>query len=329
MGDLMQRVLITGAAGFIGANLMSRLVGSGLEVLGIDNFSTYYDPLIKQHHLKALGIESRVLSVNICQIFELETIYQDFRPHTVIHLAAQGGVRAGQLNPYPYIQTNQLGYLNLLELNNRYLVDDFLYASSSSVYGEGLPTPFQEDMEIPGPKSLYALSKVANELMAKSFPSRENHRRNGLRFFTVYGPWGRPDMAVSRLLSSSLNRKPFVLTANLDLERDFTFVDDVVDVIEALIKGDMVRRPSNTILNVAGQSPRSMKELFQICEFLGYPLDITIGEINTQDVFTTHGSVERLIEYQLPIPKTSLEDGIAKTASWMTQSSNSNILSLL
>ncbi len=329
MVEKIERILITGAAGFIGGSVTSRLSSSGFIVLGIDSFSTYYNPKIKQHHISTLGIESKVEKLDICDLDSLRELYDRFQPQIVIHLAAQGGVRASQTDPAPYIQTNQMGFHNLLLLNSEFNVLDFIYASSSSVYGEGLPAPFYEDMTIPGPKSLYAASKVANELMAEHFPYHSRHHRIGLRFFTVYGPWGRPDMAVSRLLASGYKKRHFVLTANLDLVRDFTYVEDVVDVVEDLVRSDLKSFDHHTLLNVAGDSPRSMDELIRICSNLNIPVRIEIGEVNSLDVATTHGSSSKLHTLGIRIPKTSLEVGIRKTADWMAEKSNQPLIKYL
>jgi UDP-glucuronate 4-epimerase len=268
------RILVTGAAGFIGASLMSKLVSEFPNTIGIDNFSPYYDARLKRHHIKALGLEHRISTIDICDFAALTDLYSQTNPDVVINLAAQGGVRVSQIDPKPYIQTNQMGFLNLLELNNKFGIKKFIYASSSSVYGEGLPVPFKEHMQLPGPKSLYATSKISNELMAEYFPNQPNQARIGLRFFTVYGPWGRPDMAVSRLLASGYKKRPFVLTADLDLIRDFTYVEDVAEAIEDLISTDTSRLNLHTLLNVAGEAPRTMDELIKICETTGVPINI-------------------------------------------------------
>jgi UDP-glucuronate 4-epimerase len=313
------RVLVTGAAGFIGGSVTSRLKLIYPHTQGIDNFSNYYDTRLKYHHIQTLNIKDCISNVDICDPDALESYYSIFRPDVVIHLAAQGGVRASQIEPMPYIQTNQLGFLNLLELNSKYHVKSFIYASSSSVYGEGLPAPFREDMPLPGPKSLYATSKVSNELMAQYFPIKEGQIRIGLRFFTVYGPWGRPDMAVSRLLASGFKKRPFVLTANKDLVRDFTYVEDVTDVIEDMLAREGNYPESHTLLNVAGESPRSMGELISICKSIGVPLNVVDGEINTLDVSKTHGSSEKLQQLGFRAPQTSLEIGIQRTSSWLAE----------
>ena len=324
-----QRILVTGAAGFIGGSVFSRLVSRFPNTLGIDNFSEYYDARLKRHHVQALGLEGKITNIDICDFPSLKEFYSAVQPEVVIHLAAQGGVRASQINPKPYIQTNQMGFLNLLELNNSFYVEKFIYASSSSVYGEGLPAPFREDMQLPGPKSLYAASKVSNEIMARYFPQSRDHSRIGLRFFTVYGPWGRPDMAVSRLLASGYKKRPFVLTANLDLVRDFTYVEDVSDVIEDLINTDVNSGDLHSILNVAGEAPRTMSTLIQICEASGIPVNILNGEINSLDVSLTHGSSEKLTSWGVRKPKTSLEVGIARTAEWMSNAFASGLIEFL
>jgi UDP-glucuronate 4-epimerase len=327
--EKIKRILITGAAGFIGGSVISRLSNNGFMVQGIDSFSTYYNPKIKQHHITSLGIKSKVDELDICDLDALRKVYERFQPQIVIHLAAQGGVRASQTDPAPYIQTNQMGFHNLLVLNSEFSVLDFIYASSSSVYGEGLPSPFHEDMTIPGPKSLYAASKVANELMAEHFPYDSSQHRIGLRFFTVYGPWGRPDMAVSRLLASGYKKRPFVLTANLDLVRDFTYVEDVVDVVEDLVNSDLKSFGHHTLLNVAGDSPRSMDELIGICSNLNIPVKIEIGKVNSLDVATTHGSSSKLRTLGFRIPQTSLEVGVRKTANWMAEKPNQTLIKYL
>jgi UDP-glucuronate 4-epimerase len=323
------RILVTGAAGFIGGSVFSRLVSQFPNTFGIDNFSEYYDSRLKRHHIQTLGVEAKITNIDICDFPSLKEFYSEARPHVVVHLAAQGGVRASQIDPKPYIQTNQMGFLNLLELNNSFDVEKFIYASSSSVYGEGLPAPFREDMQLPGPKSLYAASKVSNEIMARYFPQSTAHSRIGLRFFTVYGPWGRPDMAVSRLLVSGYKERPFILTANLDLVRDFTYVEDVSDVIEDLINATVNRAGLPHILNVAGEAPRTMGDLIQICEATGIPINISKGEINILDVSLTHGSSQKLASWGIRTPKTSLEVGIGRTAEWMSYASKSGLIEFL
>ena len=323
------RILVTGAAGFIGATLMQDLIATQAQVIGIDNFSPYYSPLIKRMHLAAAKAENFVHTVDISNLELLREVYRNYSPSVVVHLAAQGGVRASQLDPEPYILSNQLGFLNLLTLNNEFGIDKFIYASSSSVYGEGLTPPFEEDMKLPGPKSLYALSKLSNELMAEYFPNVLDGKRLGLRFFTVYGPWGRPDMAVSRMLVSGLRKKPFNLTASRHLSRDFTYVDDVTLAIRDLIELSSQKFQSHQVFNVAGESPRSMFELIEICRSQGLEIQISEAPINKLDVAITHGSSSKLNSMGVHTPHINLETGIKNTLSWLTSQSSAKVLEIL
>ena len=233
----------------------------------------------------------------------------------MINLAAQGGVRASKKNPRPYLESNQIGFLNLLEASSLHGVKKFIFASSSSVYGNHQKPPFQENYELPSPKSLYALSKISNELIAKNFVDSEM-AITGLRFFTVYGPWGRPDMAIFRLIASSILNQPFELSASLDVMRDFTFVDDVSKVILSLIhRSDSPQRYE--VFNVAGGRPYTLNNLLQILKTRNYELSLNEVGRDEADVNVTHGSTEKLAHNRLPIPDTTLEIGIDKTINWL------------
>jgi UDP-glucuronate 4-epimerase len=307
------RILITGSAGFIGANLFHLLSKGRNTLLGIDNFSGYYSPQLKQARSNALGIES--LDIDISDHSTLQAVMKEFMPTHVIHLAAQGGVRASKSDPQPYIQTNQQGFLNLLTISEDIGVKKFIYASSSSVYGDGLRPPFKESDTLPSPKSLYALSKLSNEIIAKHLP-RGNTQRIGLRFFTVYGPWGRPDMAIFRLLSSARLGKTFELSAHRDVVRDFTYVDDVSKVISQLLLKKFVDTGPD-IYNVAASKPWSLDDLFTITSELGISPSIKSIDVDNLDVKITHGSVEKLQVNNFEVPNTSLKSGIEQTWNWI------------
>ena len=307
------RILVTGAAGFIGGHVSKHLTDLGHDVIGFDNFSPYYSPKMKRAHL----LSNTSFPLEHLDISDHDLVFKRFQessPDHVIHLAAQGGVRASRTGPAPYITTNQMGFLNVLQASERVGVNKFIYASSSSVYGEGLVAPFKEDSILPAPKSLYALSKLSNENIAKNLPSTST-QRIGLRFFTVYGPWGRPDMAVFRLLASSLLDKEFVLSANLEVKRDFTFVADVARTIYSIIQSDELLQ--NEIFNVAGSNPYSLSELFQLLENLGVGLKILESEVDSMDVKLTHGSTVKLQEFGLSVPSTALDKGIVETWEWV------------
>ena len=310
------RILITGAAGFIGGNLSYFLKAKGVEVCGVDNFSNYYSPEMKKTRIQALNIDSILVNIDIRDLESLRVLFAKFQPTHVIHLAAQGGVRASKTDPLPYLESNQVGFLNILQLAEIFQAEKFIYASSSSVYGEGLAPPFKESDVLSSPKSLYALSKLSNELVAKHLPSSKTERI-GLRFFTVYGPWGRPDMAVFRLLASSILGKTFTLTANQDVVRDFTYVDDVTRVIIELINSKSTNQHSQ-IFNIAGGNPFSLAQLFSIMENLGIDVEMVAKKQDELDVNITHGSTEKLANSGFYVPATTLKLGVERTWEWIT-----------
>lgn len=309
------KVLVTGAAGFIGGNLTQTLRDSGIHVQGIDNFSDYYNPSMKAERVLQSNLSGVITKIDICDRTNLESMFRKFNPTHVVHLAAQGGVRASKSNPQPYLNSNQIGFLNVLQLAEEFNVEKFIYASSSSVYGDDLQAPFKESDSLNPPKSLYALSKLSNELIAKYLPTH-NTQRIGLRFFTVYGPWGRPDMAVFRLLSSSLLGDSFKLTANLEVKRDFTFVDDVSRVVQELIDS-RERLEGSQIFNVAGGKPTSLSELLTIMKSLGISVRYETYPQDDLDLKLTHGSTDKLGSKGFSIPDTTLSLGISKTWTWL------------
>lgn len=319
----MKKVLITGSAGFVGGAFQKRLNNSGWKVLGLDNFSTYYSPEMKRMRIDTLEIANQTIDLDITNKLSIEKIFTEFQPTHVVHLAAQGGVRASRNNPKPYLETNQLGFLNMLECSEKFNVEKFVFASSSSVYGDNLDSPFEENAVLSAPKSLYALSKFSNELISKYLPQK-NTQRIGLRFFTVYGPWGRPDMAMYRLLASSKLGVPFKLTAKSNTKRDFTFVEDVALVIEEIIrKEENFSLPS--VLNVAGGNPYSLDELFSILTELGISIDSNQEKSDPLDVAKTHGSTKLLSELGFSVPTTTLKTGIERTWEWINSQKESDL----
>ena len=287
----------------------------GIECLGVDNFSNYYEIGMKHERIKSLKIDGLVTECDITKKDDLVKIVKQFRPTVIINLAAQGGVRASKKDPTPYIMSNQQGFLNVLEISENFEVDKFIYASSSSVYGENSEAPFKEDGKLEMPKSLYALSKLSNELISKYMPLG-NTKRIGLRFFTVYGPWGRPDMAMFQLLSSAKLKEAFNFTANPEVKRDFTFIDDVTAIIKSLIDLDS-SEINYDILNVCGSHPYSMGELFKILESNKIEIKILQKTQDPLDLNLTHGSIERIKAMKLPIPSTSLVNGVQRTQEWI------------
>ena len=235
------KVLVTGACGFIGFHLCKKLLQYDYEILGVDNFSSYYDTFLKESRLIELNKilangKFRILREDIKNLEVLKEIFYDFKPDIVVNLAAQAGVRYSLENPSEYIQSNLVGFGNILECCRMLRVKNLVYASSSSVYGGNTKMPFSETQAVDHPVSLYAATKKSNELMAHSYSHLYNIPSIGLRFFTVYGPWGRPDMALFLFTKSILNEKPIKVFNNGEMIRDFTYIDDISESLLRIIK---------------------------------------------------------------------------------------------
>ena len=233
----MSKILVTGAAGFIGFHLSKSLLEDGFEVLGIDNLNDYYDPKLKHARLDIIKKypNFKFEKVDIADRESLTKAFVDFAPNKVVNLAAQAGVRYSLTNPYAYLDSNLIGFLNILELCRHNDVEGLIYASSSSVYGSNKKIPFSVDDRVDNPISLYAATKKANELIAHSYSHLYGLNTTGLRFFTVYGPWGRPDMAMYIFADRISRGAPIQVFNNGKMKRDFTFIDDIVSGIRASI----------------------------------------------------------------------------------------------
>ena len=245
------KILVTGTAGFIGFHLVNRLLKEGHEIIGIDNINNYYDIKLKIDRLAFSGIylsenknDQPTDSVNNNYRFykcdledekKLNYILKHERPSAVCHLAAQAGVRYSLINPKAYINSNILGFQNIIDLSKKYEVDNFCYASSSSVYGANTVLPFSTDQRVDHPISLYAATKKSNELVAHNYSHLYGIKTTGLRFFTVYGPWGRPDMALFLFVKALLNNEKINVFNNGDMLRDFTYIDDIISGIFSVI----------------------------------------------------------------------------------------------
>ena len=307
------RILVTGAAGSIGAATLHTLKENH-ELVGIDNYSDYYSPTYKSERAQYFNLTSLIKNTDICEISELSKVFDEFKPEAVIHLAARPGVRANFNNLNEYIDNNIVGFSNIAKLSREFKVSKFIYASSSSVYTLNNKTPFTEDDFLYYPKSFYAITKQSNEMMAKYFAS-EQTRFLGLRFFTVYGPWGRPDMAVLQFLGKSIKGIKPKFTSELTIQRDFTFIDDVTRIIGESINIDLPNKYE--IINVGGSSPRSMSDLIKILEKLGLNLEFDIYPASNEDIKFTHASVNKLKNMGFTLPDTTLEEGVRKTYEWL------------
>lgn len=306
------RVLVTGAAGHIGAEVVKKLSESNTSVLGIDSFTDFYSVDMKKHRIDALGIKEKVQLGDIADSTLLDNVFSEFKPTHVINLAARAGVRSTWDQFHLYNHSNVVGFQTILETAVRHQVQHFLFASSSSVYGEGLTPPYSEDSQLGIPKSYYALTKIANEISAKA--ASAVMKTTGLRFFTVYGPWGRPDMATLQFIAAGLLDRPATLTGNLSVKRDFTYVSDAAQVVIDLL--DRQGGENFEILNVAGGRPQSLSDLIQILTEEGLEFGLNSGTLSSLDVPLTHGSTEKLSEFVPQTPQVSLNEGIHQVIVW-------------
>lgn len=331
------KIFITGVAGFIGFHLTNLLAQSGHDILGVDNLNNYYDPNLKLARLSKLGIcsdfnEPKVqsqkynnISFSNSDITDYNLMYvlmHDFNPDIVIHLAAQAGVRYSIENPEVYVESNVKGFFNIIELCRRLDVKRLIYASSSSVYGNQNEVPFRETDSTDEPVSLYAATKKSNELFAHTYAHLFGMKAVGLRFFTVYGPYGRPDMAYFSFVKDILNGNAIRVFNEGNLSRDFTFIDDIVQSIQRLVdEFDFISRErGHQILNIGNSKPIQLKRFIEIIENSLETKAIfeNVG-MQSGDVYNTFADVSALescINYR---PSTSLEDGIKKFVNWYKQ----------
>jgi len=325
MIKLKVRILITGAAGSIGAPTLNLLKKKN-EVLGIDNFSSYYSVEYKRERVEYFKLESDVHDLDICDFDKLSRIFLEFKPEVVVHLAARPGVRAPNINLGEYIDSNIVGFNNMTKLSYNLGISKFIFASSSSVYSSKNLIPFSEFDTLYYPKSFYALTKQSNEMIAKSFAS-ESTKFLGMRFFTVYGPWGRPDMAIQQFLGKAIKGVQSKFTSNLMTKRDFTYIDDVTKVIGESIE---LKFTNNfQVINVGASSPRTMKDLFQIMTNLGMDSYFEKYPPSDSDLNFTHASIDNLRKMGFTVPTTTLEMGVLKTYEWLNSQESQTALNAI
>jgi UDP-glucuronate 4-epimerase len=327
------KVLVTGTAGFIGSALAARLLARGDEVIGIDNLNDYYDVRIKQDRLARLLPHSGFTDVrlDIEDKAGIDSIFREFRPDRVVNLAAQAGVRYSLVNPQAYIDANITGFLNILEACRHFGTEHLVYASSSSVYGANTAMPFSVHNNVDHPVSLYATSKKANELMAHTYSHLFGIPTTGLRFFTVYGPWGRPDMALFIFTRKILAGEPIDVFNYGHHRRDFTYIDDIVEgVIRTLDhvapsnpdwSGDTpdpaTSRAPYRLYNIGSNNPVELLRYIEVLEqCLGKKADKNLLPLQPGDVPDTYADVEALIEDVDYKPTTPIETGIENFVKW-------------
>lgn len=327
------KILLTGAAGFIGMTTALKLLARGDEVVGIDNLNDYYDVTLKQDRLGRLLPLSgfRFVKMDVADTSGIANLFDDEHFDRVIHLAAQAGVRYSLQNPHAYINSNVVGFTNILEGCRHSKVQHLVYASSSSVYGGNTKMPFSEHDGVDHPVSLYAATKKANELMAHTYSHLYDIPTTGLRFFTVYGPWGRPDMALFLFTKAIIERSPIDVYNNGNMQRDFTFVDDIVEGIVRVLDRIATPNPeyaadladpatSNApyrIFNIGNNNPVSLLNFIGcIEEELGIRAVKRMLPLQDGDVPATYANTDALNAWVGFVPSTNINDGIGKFVAW-------------
>jgi UDP-glucuronate 4-epimerase len=327
------KILVTGAAGFIGSAVVLRLLARGDTVIGIDNHNDYYDPAIKEARLERFASHPNYTHLRI-DLADRTAIYDCFaihKPQRVVNLAAQAGVRYSIENPMAYIDSNIVGFAHILEGCRHNGVEHLVYASSSSVYGANTAMPFSIHQNVDHPLSLYAASKKSNELMAHTYAHLFGLRATGLRFFTVYGPWGRPDMALFLFTKAALEGKPIQVFNHGDMLRDFTYIDDIVEGVVRVIDNPASanaqwqgRQPDPgsssapyKIYNIGNNNPVRLMDFIEAIEkAIGKPIEKVMMPLQAGDVPATFADVSDLVENLGYQPATPVQQGIDNFVSW-------------
>lgn len=329
-------ILVTGAAGFIGFHTSQRLLARGDEVVGLDNLNDYYDPALKEARLAILQKHERFRFVraDLGDQAAMEKLFAEYKPNRVIHLAAQAGVRYSLTNPHVYVDSNVKGFLHILEGCRHNGVEHLVYASTSSVYGANTKQPFSEHQNVDHPISLYAATKKANELMAHTYATLFGLPSTGLRFFTVYGPWGRPDMALFKFTKGILAGEPIPVFNEGRMVRDFTFVDDIVEGVVRV--SDQPARPDPAwngddpdparsfapyrVFNIGNNNPVQLLSYISVLEeCLGRKAKMELLPMQPGDVPSTMADVSELEAAVGFRPRTSVEEGVRRFVEWYRQ----------
>ncbi len=326
-------VLVTGTAGFIGFHLAKKLLESGRVVIGYDNVNDYYDPNLKEARLAVLNdYEKFTFSRNdLLDEEALAKVFDDHDPHLVVHLAAQAGVRYSLINPKAYMESNSIGFFNILEACRHHQIEHLIYASSSSVYGLNERMPFSTRHNVDHPISLYGATKRSNELMAHAYSHLYDLPTTGLRFFTVYGPWGRPDMALFLFTKAILKGDPIEVYNNGEMKRDFTYIDDIINGLLSLLDSppqnidywnEQVTDPSSSkapfrLYNIGNNSPVNLMDFIgEIEERLGKKAKINFMPLQPGDIVASHADVSGLVEDFDYKPDTDFKAGIRDFVDW-------------
>ncbi|PTE27241.1 NAD-dependent epimerase [Staphylococcus equorum] len=326
------KILITGTAGFIGSHLAKKLISQGHEVVGVDSINDYYSVTLKEDRLTSIGNDNFTFYKTKLENYEeLTKIFTDEKPEVVVNLAAQAGVRYSIENPRAYIDSNIVGFMNILECSRHLNIQNLIYASSSSVYGANTSKPFSTSDNIDHPLSLYAATKKSNELMAHTYSHLYNLPTTGLRFFTVYGPWGRPDMALFKFTDAIVKDETIDVYNHGKMMRDFTYVDDIVEAISRLVKkpaspnlewmGESPDPGSSyapyKVYNIGNNSPVRLMEFVEAIENkLGKEAKKNYMDLQPGDVPETYANVDDLFRDINFKPETTIQDGVNKFVDW-------------
>ncbi len=333
MNKEKKKIIVTGSAGFIGFSLCMKLLERGDNVLGIDNHNNYYDPKLKDSRIIKLKKYTNYQhhKIDISDQKKLEEIFTNYTPQKVVNLAAQAGVRYSIQNPFAYIQSNIVGFSYILENCRNQKIEHLVYASTSSIYGANTKMPFSEHDSANHPLSVYAASKKSNELMAHAYSHLHQLPTTGLRFFTVYGPWGRPDMALFKFTKAILEDEPIDVFNNGNHTRDFTYIDDIVNgVIQSLDSPPLVddswdsNKPDPAsskspwrVYNIGNNEPvKLMNYIYALEEALGKKAKINFLPLQPGDVPDTHANVKNISEQFNYKPSMSVVKGVAKFIEW-------------
>ena len=308
-------ILVTGVSGFIGYHLAKSLLIDGIKVIGIDNINSYYDANLKNARLKEISSykDFTFKRIDISNRLELNKIFIEYKPFKVVNLAAQAGVRYSLKNPFAYMDTNIVGFLNILEFCKDYKIEGLIYASSSSVYGNNKKIPFSTTDRVDNPISLYAATKKSNELMAYTYSHLYNLNTTGLRFFTVYGPWGRPDMAYYIFTNRILNNKKIDVYNKGNMKRDFTYIDDIILGLRSAID----KNYKCEIFNLGNNKSERLMDFIGVIEKeLRIKAKINFKSIQPGDVQKTYADINKTKKMLSYDPKINLKDGIKFFIEW-------------
>lgn len=329
----MKKILVTGAAGFIGYHVSKKLSDLGHQVIGIDSVNDYYNIQLKHDRVAQLTGKPNFsfIELSICDKEKLDKLFEEHRFEIVINLAAQAGVRFSIDKPYNYLDSNVLGFTNILEACRRFPVQHLIFASSSSVYGANVKVPFEENDSTDHPLSLYAATKKANETLAHSYAALYSIPSTGLRFFTVYGPWGRPDMAYYSFTESIINGKTIKVFNNGDMRRDFTYIDDIVNVIALLVDKQPTANPDKVgnalkpsesyapykVYNIGNNKPVRLLEFINILEeLIGKKAVMENLPLQKGDMLETYANIDALSKEVGYTPQIDIRTGLSHFVNW-------------